>query len=101
MSEEHYEGEEEEDTMDMLDRFEQSLDTLTSILSQLLKSKRKETLSTNTCHEGPKKEEICKRQSIRLIQKWESETTTRHGYLFVQRSRWTSSCILGKWMLSS
>jgi hypothetical protein len=57
MSGEHYEGEEEEDPRVRLDRFEQSLATLTSMVSQLLAVKRKETPSTEACHEGPKKEE--------------------------------------------
>jgi hypothetical protein len=57
MSGEHYEGEEEEDPRVRLDRFEQSLATLTLMVSQLLAAKSKEIPSTKTCHEGPKKEE--------------------------------------------
>jgi hypothetical protein len=43
---EHYEREEEEYIRVRLDRFEQSLVTLTSIVSQLLAEKRRETPST-------------------------------------------------------
>jgi hypothetical protein len=57
MSREHYEGEEQEDPRASLDQFEQSLATLTSMMSQLLVVKRKERSSTKACHVGPKKEE--------------------------------------------
>jgi hypothetical protein len=40
-----------------LDRFKKSLATLTSMVSQLLATKRKETPSIEGCHEGPKKKE--------------------------------------------
>jgi hypothetical protein len=54
MSWEQYKGEEEEDPRVILDRFEQSLATLKSMVSELLEVKSKEI---EACHEGPKKEE--------------------------------------------
>jgi hypothetical protein len=57
MSGVHYEGEEEEDTRVRFHRFEQSLATLTSMVSHLLATKRKEIPSKEAFHEGPKKEE--------------------------------------------
>jgi hypothetical protein len=54
---EHYGEDEEEDPKVRLDRLEQSLATLTSMVSQLLAVKCKETPSIEACHEDPKKEE--------------------------------------------
>jgi hypothetical protein len=56
MEGEHYGGEEKYPRV-KLDKFEQSLATLMSMVSQLLATKCKETPSTEAFHEGPKKEE--------------------------------------------
>jgi hypothetical protein len=100
LSGEHYEGEEEEDSRIRLDRFEQSLATLASMVSQLLAAKDKETPSTEACHEGPKKEENKPETEHKTEPEMGNETIARHEYLFVWRPRWTSSHTLGKWMLS-
>jgi hypothetical protein len=94
-------GNEDEDPRVRLDRLEQGMATLTSMVSQLLEAQCKETPSIELGHGEPKREEKKPEAECKVEPEMGECNYSKTQVPFVWRPRWTSNHMLEKLMPSN